>query len=621
MADISRVVPDGVRKKGTGGEEDLEPDRLSVGPKRHDDLETFSWGSNSNLTISPSTPSLPLVKTPRGFPALTGPGVALRDVALAQYYGAAVDGSGDVYMWGKDIVDGEPEKDGLKRCLVGLDITHLAPTKSKLFALSSSGNVYVLPTNSTLQLPPHVTSLPPPSAPLTPRYSFLQHIDPLHLFTSKAPSQQVVDFVRLDFSTEKKLGLNWGEKVVQISAGRDHLLAVTNKGRTLGHAVSEAANSNKQLVDMEEIVLPRPTTLNREKEKNERFRLISLFMPDYKKAVKFKVTKTVDPYLKQYLPKEEEEDAPLSGKDTMVYVQTKRGLKPEEDIRWSTTLYEIPILQGVNVDQVAAGERSSFARVKGRVVGWGANEYGQVGLGAGFTIDNVHVPTEVVLSRAQGYNGSHTIKCLDVISSGNTTFFTVQRTALDNPMPYIDLLACGHGTFGALGNGLWSQVSGNAVRVKTVSGLMEYSEKEKKQVPLGIHYVSASPTGSVAAVLNTTPLATKDGAFVYGRDLMVWGSNMDAQLGNGRRSNLPVPQHLPPLPSLSSTSPTFPVLTAKESTISSGSTSAMPHHRLQLAQAVVELRDLQGKKVKGKQNVEQVCSFGYGGGVVYWKVL
>ena len=64
-------------------------------------------------------------------------------------------------------------------------------------------------------------------------------------------------------------------------------------------------------------------------------------MPDYKKIVKFKIAKTVDPYLKQYLPKEEEEVPLVPGKDTMIYVKTKRGLKPEEDIRWSTTLYEV----------------------------------------------------------------------------------------------------------------------------------------------------------------------------------------------------------------------------------------------------------------------------------------
>ena len=47
VPEVSRVVPDDVRKKGKGGDEDLEPDRLRVGPKRHDDLETFTWGANS----------------------------------------------------------------------------------------------------------------------------------------------------------------------------------------------------------------------------------------------------------------------------------------------------------------------------------------------------------------------------------------------------------------------------------------------------------------------------------------------------------------------------------------------------------------------------------------------
>ena len=59
----------------------------------------------------------------------------------------------------------------------------------------------------------------------------------------------------------------------------------------------------------------------------------------------------------------------------------------------------------------------------------------------------------------------------------------------------------------------------------------------------------------------------------------------------------------------------------KEETMSSGTTSPMPHHRLQLAEAVVETRDLEGKKVKGRQAVEQVCMMGWGGGVVYWKIV
>lgn len=70
----------------------------------------------------------------------------------------------------------------------------------------------------------------------------------------------------------------------------------------------------------------------------------SIVIPDYGKSAKFKVAKTIDPYLKQFLPEQEPEAAPVPGKDTMIFVQSKRGLKPEEDIRWSTTLYEVRLV-------------------------------------------------------------------------------------------------------------------------------------------------------------------------------------------------------------------------------------------------------------------------------------
>ena len=152
-------------------------------------------------------------------------------------------------------------------------ITHISPTKSKLYALSTkTGHVYALPTTSTLQLPPGQSPTDPPRKA---SYSIFQTLDPLHWFTSRAPSTQPIDFVRLDVATDTKLGLGRREKIKQISAGRDHLLALTTKGRVLGHAVNESANVNLQMVDLEEIVLPRPTTVNREQEKkNERFNLM-----------------------------------------------------------------------------------------------------------------------------------------------------------------------------------------------------------------------------------------------------------------------------------------------------------------------------------------------------------
>lgn len=73
----------------------------------------------------------------------------------------------------------------------------------------------------------------------------------------------------------------------------------------------------------------------------------------------------------------------------------------ERTIGFCDRLFEVPALRGVDVGQIAAGDRTSFivTRRDGRVLGWGANEYGQLGLGANVTLPSVAVPTEVVLTR------------------------------------------------------------------------------------------------------------------------------------------------------------------------------------------------------------------------------
>ena len=49
----------------------------------------------------------------------------------------------------------------------------------------------------------------------------------------------------------------------------------------------------------------------------------------------------------------------------------------DSKIRFCLSLFEIPVLRGVDIAQIAAGSRTSFARTtNGRVLGWGANEYG-----------------------------------------------------------------------------------------------------------------------------------------------------------------------------------------------------------------------------------------------------
>lgn len=50
-----------------------------------------------------------------------------------------------------------------------------------------------------------------------------------------------------------------------------------------------------------------------------------------------------------------------------------------KDLDGCNVLFEIPALNGIRISQIATGSRTSFARTfDGRVLGWGANEFGFV---------------------------------------------------------------------------------------------------------------------------------------------------------------------------------------------------------------------------------------------------
>jgi hypothetical protein len=51
----------------------------------------------------------------------------------------------------------------------------------------------------------------------------------------------------------------------------------------------------------------------------------------------------------------------------------------DTNLKFSDRFFEVPALRGVKVVQIAACARSSFVRTDtGRVLGWGANDYGYV---------------------------------------------------------------------------------------------------------------------------------------------------------------------------------------------------------------------------------------------------
>lgn len=67
-------------------------------------------------------------------------------------------------------------------------------------------------------------------------------------------------------------------------------------------------------------------------------------------------------------------------KETRIGETEEAESELEKNIRFSTTLHEIPSLRGVRVSQLVAGAQHSIALTReGRVLGWGANSYGQLG--------------------------------------------------------------------------------------------------------------------------------------------------------------------------------------------------------------------------------------------------
>jgi alpha-tubulin suppressor-like RCC1 family protein len=202
-------------------------------------------------------------------------------------------------------------------------------------------------------------------------------------------------------------GFKRGERWSGVATGMHHLLAVTNKGRTFSLPLSPAGNSHRQLGTRENLGIP-----------------------------------------------------------------TSGDLPPDFDPRFAREPAQIPALSGIAIEQVAASDRTSFVRTPtGRVLGFGANELGQVGLGGGGAVEIVQTPVEIVLARS--YPGGTYVRALDISAGGSTTMFTVQREMPGKDGKFIDLLACGNGISGALGNGLWISASSIPTRVKTVSGLQE----------------------------------------------------------------------------------------------------------------------------------------------------
>ena len=138
-------------------------------------------------------------------------------------------------------------------------------------------------------------------------------------------------------------------RITSIAAGNDHLLALTSSGRTFVHPITKNANTHGQL-GFRKFDIPDPSSATAVSRLD----------------VELTPRAIADPYAKS---SRYARDPSPSAAATPV----------NTNLKFSDRFFEVPALRDVHVVQIAAGARSSFVRTDtGRVLGWGANDYGCV---------------------------------------------------------------------------------------------------------------------------------------------------------------------------------------------------------------------------------------------------
>ena len=185
------------------------------------------------------------------------------------------------------------------------------------------------------------------------------------------------------------------------------------------------------------------------------------------------------------------------------------------------TPYTVTPLEHESFTAIAAGEHHSLALTsRGEVYSWGSNAQGQLLQQYSKNSYVIPIPTVVPLQRL-----IPGIQKVESIAAGGANSFVVASMNGD-----IEVYASGSGIWGQLGNGLWNQVQHRPVRVKTLQGLSEWSERLGRKINIGIRYMSVGEN-HVAAVLDNDVSGG-----VGGRDVYVWGSGEAYQLGHGKVS-------------------------------------------------------------------------------------
>ncbi|KAI5806177.1 regulator of chromosome condensation 1/beta-lactamase-inhibitor protein II [Geopyxis carbonaria] len=223
-------------------------------------------------------------------------------------------------------------------------------------------------------------------------------------------------------------------------------------------------------------------------------------------------------------------------------------------LQWSTrptdkpydVLHEISGLK--DIQQVAAGDYHSVALDKnGRAFTFGDNLNGQLGLEYSMETDIYDEPQKLKLSAL--YPDKTYPKVTRVAAGGRNTYFMVD---VDEPSKTgrkttVEVLACGTGIHGNLGNGRWTHIQGVPTKIKALSNLSEYDDRNNTLNPIRLRSLHVGATHAAAVMSNATNTGSRAEDLNFGADVLWWGNNEHYQLGTGKRNNSNVPVYIQPL--------------------------------------------------------------------------
>ncbi|ANB13651.1 Fmp25p [Sugiyamaella lignohabitans] len=249
------------------------------------------------------------------------------------------------------------------------------------------------------------------------------------------------------------------------------------------------------------------------------------------------------------------------------------------------TLHEIKLLKKFPIAKIAVGDYHSLVLTKeGKLLGFGDNLYGQLGISYSYRTANIAVPTELPISGIL-FGGDIHRKVTNIAAGGSITYFTVNAGVESE-----DVYSMGNGLSGQLGTGSFAHSQRSPLKIKHFSGLSAFSEKLNKTVPINISSWSVG-TSHTAVTLNSSPSS---------QDVLVWGSNESSQLGNGKRNIAGYPRPVP-----------------LYETDASGNSTLSPVGLQLLTGQTMTFTDHNGKTRKAK--VDQVITCGDSATAVYYR--